>query len=265
MLNILILLTSVLDKMISVNSLNYNIGARMLGGWQANINQYPHAILMIRSSKYAQCGGTIINESWILTAAHCLNHIIEKNSITIAFGKNYFLLNQTNTNLRNISFFIKHENWSKNDTGLYNDIALIKLSEKIEFSEIAKPMRLIKKDEAIESNYSIVTGFQKTENGSKILLMANNIQIVEDNNNSKEVSFDKAKQICGRWKINETVCYGDSGSGLFSLHENGERFLIGLISFAFFQGFNCGGKLIDVYFTRISYYLDWISEKMKNK
>ena len=48
----------------------------IVGGNDANIQDYPYqvALLSITSwgGSYAYCGGSIINEYWILTAAHCV-------------------------------------------------------------------------------------------------------------------------------------------------------------------------------------------------
>lgn len=52
-----------------------NLGAdlerRIVGGDFAAENQFPHQIAITQSG-YLRCGGSIIHESWVLTAAHCL-------------------------------------------------------------------------------------------------------------------------------------------------------------------------------------------------
>lgn len=60
----------------------------MLGGNETVPGQFPYvaAVLKFRSDGYAKaCGGTILDENWILTAAHCV-YLVEKNNIEIWAG-----------------------------------------------------------------------------------------------------------------------------------------------------------------------------------
>lgn len=49
--------------------LDYN--SKIVGGYFANDNQFPHQVAILHKGRL-RCGGSIISESWILTAAHCL-------------------------------------------------------------------------------------------------------------------------------------------------------------------------------------------------
>ena len=53
--------------------------AEIVGGEDANIQDYPYQVALISTSGwgggYAFCGASIINEYWILTAAHCVDEI----------------------------------------------------------------------------------------------------------------------------------------------------------------------------------------------
>ncbi|CAH2097925.1 unnamed protein product [Euphydryas editha] len=43
---------------------------RIIGGMETCINMYPYNVAISRSGKH-WCGGSIIDEQWILTAGHC--------------------------------------------------------------------------------------------------------------------------------------------------------------------------------------------------
>ena len=58
--------------------------ADIVGGEDAEIQDYPYQVALLSTGGwgggYAYCGGSIINEYWILTAAHCVQG--ESASIT---------------------------------------------------------------------------------------------------------------------------------------------------------------------------------------
>ena len=45
-------------------------GDRIYGGTEAGRNSYPHLVALLQGGEQ-MCGGSIISERWILTAAHC--------------------------------------------------------------------------------------------------------------------------------------------------------------------------------------------------
>ena len=54
-------------------SLNAFSQERIVGGVDASISDYPWQVALTSPSGYGFCGGSIINDSWVLTAAHCVS------------------------------------------------------------------------------------------------------------------------------------------------------------------------------------------------
>ena len=109
--------------------------SRIVNGTEAGIN-WPFIVRLKVDGLY-QCGGSILNEEWILTAAHCLNRM---KFVMITLGD----LHRTDIepgeiNLISTDFFI-HPDFDQ--IKMTNDIALIRLPKSIQFNDRMQPVCL---------------------------------------------------------------------------------------------------------------------------
>lgn len=44
---------------------------RIVGGWATEVNEYPWVVAVLQGDKFF-CGGTLIADRYVLTAAHCV-------------------------------------------------------------------------------------------------------------------------------------------------------------------------------------------------
>lgn len=109
---------------------------RIVGGSEAEASQFPYQVsLRVGKPPRHNCGGSIISEHWIITAAHC----IPRNSSTLvaAIGAHHYNDDGVIQRLKKI---IVHENYRPST--LENDIALLQTAEEIVFSNGVLPIAL---------------------------------------------------------------------------------------------------------------------------
>lgn len=128
----------------------FNVQPRIINGFKANSGQFPyfaHLLIMEpRSSNLKAnqalakgCGATLISDQWLLTAAHCL-----------ATGKNLTAYLGTTTRAPDhldpghLVISVDRNNFyiHPNFTEVWNDIALIKLPQRVKFTSQIKPAQL---------------------------------------------------------------------------------------------------------------------------
>ena len=109
--------------------------SNILGGTSTNINQAPYQISMESNGSHI-CGGSIISNRWILSAAHCLVGA-SANSITIHAGSTDQTNNSVGQRIVAQTIYV-HPNY--NSTTLENDVALIYLSQPLIFNHDVCPI-----------------------------------------------------------------------------------------------------------------------------
>ena len=67
-----LLLSSVLLALALISGSNAAPNGRIVGGVDAAIGQFPHQVSLQREDGSHTCGGSIISENYIITAAHCV-------------------------------------------------------------------------------------------------------------------------------------------------------------------------------------------------
>lgn len=123
------------------NAIHYARPAeRIVGGQTAQPGQFPYIVSLRIVSEimdpFHNCGGSILNERWVLTAAHCVEFGAELTRIVV--GAHHLLEDGIEHRVHRI--FV-HPGYDAET--LSDDIALIELAEPIEFGERVQPVELI--------------------------------------------------------------------------------------------------------------------------
>lgn len=235
---------------------------RITHGEKAHEGQFPYQVglsLAIGSSG-AWCGGSLISDRWIVTAAHCADGV---DSVTVYVGAINIREEESGQQRIHVEKegIIVHEDWDP--TRVVNDIALIKLPAKLEFNDRVKAATLPKKD----GRYSTYAGEQAYASGwgrdsdasssvSPVLRYVEMPIMKSSTCNIYWAGLITDKVICMSTKDGKSTCNGDSGGPL--VHKEGDiNYLIGATSFGLALGCEKGYPAV---FTRITAYLDWIEE-----
>lgn len=163
--------------------------SRVLNGQKADKGEYPYQVALLRinieRNTVAQfCGGSMVQNDWVLTAAHCVVdvkddgiYLVDTTDMAIMAGSNDITRGEDYVG---VSKIVVHPNYNPN--GFDSDVALIKLKRKpkTSFELIQIPTQEyadILEQPGVEA---IVTGWGRTETGkSSIELMEGKIQILD--------------------------------------------------------------------------------------
>uniref|UniRef100_A0A668A8H7 trypsin n=1 Tax=Myripristis murdjan TaxID=586833 RepID=A0A668A8H7_9TELE len=106
---------------------------KIVGGHECRPHSQPHQVSL--NSGYHFCGGSLVNENWVVSAAHCY-----KSKMDIVLGDHNRWFMDGNEQIISAALVIPHpnyESWLVN-----NDIMLIKLSEPATINEYVQPVAL---------------------------------------------------------------------------------------------------------------------------
>mmetsp|Transcript_1334 Transcript_1334/g.4598 ORF Transcript_1334/g.4598 Transcript_1334/m.4598 type:complete len:372 (-) Transcript_1334:297-1412(-) len=268
------LLTVIVPQCYSHPQKTPNPPTRISGGTEASPSEFPFAVAIAsKNSKWAYCGGSLISESLILTAAHCMytgTQLDRAGNIGVVAG--YTRISDggvVNRELRAVSRYWVHPEYVAGDLSRNaNDLAILELREPIEASSAASPITLL--DSA--QNYTvyeskdtslIVQGWGSTPNAdsSDVLLKAD-IQLFSQVRCAillNDAGYRSSQMLCGAGSSNKDACPGDSGSALLAKDGSGRNIAVGLVSYGIGD---CGDDSVGGY-VRVSAYLDYIRGVMK--
>ncbi|XP_063700576.1 serine protease SP24D-like [Culicoides brevitarsis] len=222
---------------------------RIVGGEFAEEGQFPHQVALFRDNRFS-CGGSIVGERFVLTAAHCVydsnGRLIPTRSLTVLSGSTN-LENGTFHSVRRISPHHQYGNFE-------NDIALLKISDKFEFDNFTQPIEL-SRNHVGPNTVVELSGWGRvgTEDEISFDLKFTTAHAVGEKK-CREVTGVQNGILCLESADDEGVCFGDSGGPATA---NGK--LVGVANFIVDE---CGTAHPDGY-ASVAYFYDWIVKRLK--
>ncbi|CAF3960025.1 unnamed protein product [Rotaria sp. Silwood1] len=244
------------------------------------------------SSIHHCCSGTIITDSYILTAAHCVNRLQNSSLENVTIAAGIHQLSDERPIIRNVDKIFIHPNYLEMADNLIHDIAIVHLSEPLDLgmnlylARTCRPPRLERPEDAMDypSNGTtlIVTGWDHFSDGNDVLDELQQVTIYSIHHNQSTCAntihnnlmqfcagiYDSSNndsnngehfclfRNCLSFTIYLALRYilGDSGAPIFRWIGNRWE-QMGLVSYA--KG-SCGSPDYQTVFTRLASYNNWI-------
>lgn len=254
---------------------------RIIGGRKTEPGEFPFQVrLNIRSRRGSGiCGGVVLDERHILTAAHCMTACVSQYLTTATIESSGVMATIGDHSIRSsdgevevdIEKITPHEkydacNFYAND----HDIALIKTGSPIEFKftsdgygSINRPCMPQSKDMAYKEGESvIVSGWGVTrDNSGSLSNILRYVQVPLVNTTRCQDTYGSrvtSDHVCAGYQSGgKDSCQGDSGGPLVRVVDNKYE-LVGIVSF----GYGCGQPGAPGVYTRVASYIDWIKANL---
>ncbi|KAL4647310.1 transmembrane protease serine 4-like [Arapaima gigas] len=232
---------------------------RIVGGVDAKIEDWPWQVSLQLNGQHT-CGGTLVSERWVVSAAHCFaSSTKELSRWRVVTGKTYISILAGST----VDKIITNGNYDPHLNDY--DIAMLQLSQPITVSTVSHPACLPTLDLSLADGAPlVVTGWGYThENAGQVsnILQKADVTLIAQRtcaSNSVYGSAITPRMLCaGFLEGNVDACQGDSGGPLVYMSNRWQ--LVGVVSW----GMGCARKDRPGVYTNVESMVNWIYTVME--
>ncbi|XP_068147637.1 trypsin-1 [Drosophila tropicalis] len=224
--------------------------SRIIGGQFAKQGQFPHQVSLQLNGRH-HCGGSLISETMIVTAAHCtkgqspgqMKAVVGTNDLSAGNGQTF-----------SIAQFIIHPQYNPQSQDF--DMSLIRLSSPVQFGGLVQKIQLADANSNHAADtMATISGFGAINQN---LQLPNRLKYAQvqlwsrDYCNGQNIPGLTDRMICaGHPSGQVSACQGDSGG---PLTVDGKLF--GVVSW----GFGCGAEGRPAMYTYVGALCSWIQQ-----
>jgi len=228
-------------------------GNRIVGGQETMVNEYPWQVgLVSANGRQPWCGGTLISNQHVLTAAHCTAGG-STSSIAVILGEH----RTDDSSVRRVSISKITDDPLYNSNTLANDYSILTLSEPVEFTaEVAPACMPWDTTETYAGQVATVSGWGTLSSGGNQPTVLHDVDVTVQSNAQCQQAYGASSitdvNICAA-DAGKDSCQGDSGGPLV-IQENGRYAVIGVVSW----GYGCAMAQYPGVYARVTARKDWI-------
>ncbi|XP_077483263.1 venom protease-like isoform X2 [Amblyomma americanum] len=248
--------------------------SRVVGGRVADVGAWPWmAAIYLKTEAQPKvgCGGALITDRHVLTAAHCVSvgaraRQLPARVLTVRLGDHDLNSSDDHTSPVDVqvSDVVRHPRYDRRTYA--NDIAVLVLSKAVTWNRFVQPVCLPfgpLASNTLEGNNAFIVGWGATKfngAGSSELRQAQ-IPVWAEADCKKayeqHLPIGKAQLCAGDVRAEMDSCQGDSGGPLLLPHE-GRYYVVGIVS----SGKDCATPGFPGIYTRVSSHLDWLRNEL---